>query len=128
MLVTLRLAELLTALVVLGNAAALGYGMGLLNGGANPWATMVNLVVLLSDVLFGGVLTYFTVSSKETSTVVVLASLGLIISHGYRAIEYFTSVAYPFCASIWQFLLNDLKLLGAVVLIVLVFRVRKEVR
>ena len=124
MLTALRFTELAVALLVLGEAAALGYGMGLLSGSSNPWATTINLLLLLSDVLLGGVLTYFTVSSKETDTVVVIAAAGIAVTHAYRAIEYFLPVLNPFCFSIWLFLVNGLKLIGAVAIIVLVFKTR----
>lgn len=125
MLRALRLTQLGTALVVLGEALALGLGMDLIAGGDNPWVTDSNLILLLTDVGLGGLITYFAVASRETDKFAILAATGLMITHGYRAVEYFLGTANPFCANIWLFLLNDLKLIAAVAIIVLIFRNRR---
>jgi hypothetical protein len=127
MLIALRIAEIATSLVVVGAAAALGYGMGLVGGGTpSSWATTPNLILLLSDAFLGMLMIYFAVSSRERATLALAAAVVLAVTHLYRAIEFFLDVAQPFASNIGLFLLNDLKLIGAVAIVVLWARMRSD--
>ena len=126
MLVALRVAEIVTSLVVVGEATALGVGAGLLREATTAWATTSNLIFLLSDVALGVVLIYCAVSSNEVSVAVPAVGAALAITHVYRAVEFFMDVEYPFCANVGLFLLNDLKVVGALVIVVLWALVRRN--
>ena len=125
MLIALRLAEIVVSLVVVGEAAALGVGAGLLGGQATAWATQGNLILLLSDVALGVGLIYCAVSSNERSPAVPALATALVITHLYRAVEYFLEVQEPFCGNVWLFLVNDLKLVGAAAILVIWIRARR---
>ena len=126
MLIPLRVVEIVTSLVIVGEATALGLGAGLLGDAATAWATTSNLILLLSDVALGAVLIYFAVSSNEISIAVPLVAAILTLSHLYRAVEFFLDVENPFCSNFGLFLVNDLKVVGAVAVLVLWQMVRRE--
>lgn len=126
MLIPLRIVEIVTSLVVVGEATALGLGAGLLGDAATAWATTGNLILLLSDVALGVVLIYCAVSSNEMSVAVPAVSSLLVLTHLYRAVEFFLDVENPFCSNVGLFLLNDLKIVGAVAIIALWFLVRRQ--
>jgi hypothetical protein len=117
---TLRLITLLTALVIFGEALALTVGMVLVQRGQNPWFTPRNAVLLGLDLLLGGLLIYLAWSGSEQMVSWALIGAGLIslLAHAYRDLEYFSGTPLPFCANQPLFIVNNLKLLGLLIVTV----------
>jgi len=117
---TLRLITLLTALIICGEALALTVGMVLVQRGHNPWFTAKNAIILGLDLFLGGVLVYLVWLGNDPigSWIFTGAVLISLLTHTYRDLEYFSGQPHPFCANQPLFVVNNLKLLGLLVILV----------
>ena len=113
----LKIVTLITALVVAGEALALLTGTTILADEKDPWAAK-NMVFLILDIITGLGLVYFGLvkGSINNSVLFILLTLIVLATHSYREWQYFADVEYKFCFNIPLFVVNNLKLLGLVVI------------
>ena len=110
----LKLATLITGLVMLGEAKVLFTGLRLAKLAKNPWFTVRNRIMLCSDILFGFILLAFVFrTGSDTKSILSLIVVCFsFLAHGYREWEYLAQRENRFCASIPQFIVNNFKLIG----------------
>ena len=106
----LKLATLITGLVMLGEAKVLFAGLRLAKLAKNPWFTVRNRIMLCSDILFGFILLAFVF--RTVSILFLIVVCFSFLAHGYREWEYLAQRENRFCANIPQFIVNNLKLIG----------------
>ena len=113
------LATLLTGLVMLGEAKVLFAGVRLAQLAKNPWFTITNRIMLGSDILFGLVLLayVFRTASDPISPFFVVVVCFSFLVHGYREWEYLAQRENRFCVGIPQFIVNNFKLIGLLVIL-----------
>jgi len=115
----LKLATLITGLVMLGEAKVLFAGLRLAKLGKNPWFTVRNRIMLCSDIFFGFILLAFVfrTGSDTVSILFLIVVCFSFLAHGYREWEYLAQRENRFCASIPQFVVNNLKLIGLLLIL-----------
>ena len=106
----LKLAILITGLVMLGEAKVLFTGLRLAKLAKNPWFTVRNRIMLCSDILFGFILLAFVF--RTVSILFLIVVCFSFLAHGYREWEYLAQRENRFCANIPQFIVNNFKLIG----------------
>ena len=106
----LKLATLITGLVMLGEAKVLFTGLRLAKLAKNPWFTVRNRIMLCSDILFGFILLAFVF--RTVSILFLIVVCFSFLAHGYREWEYLAQRENRFCANIPQFIVNNFKLIG----------------
>ena len=106
----LKLSILITGLVMLGEAKVLFAGLRLAKLAKNPWFTVRNRIMLCSDILFGFILLAFVF--RTVSILLLIVVCFSFLAHGYREWEYLAQRENRFCANIPQFIVNNLKLIG----------------
>ena len=115
----LMLATLLTGLVMLGEAKVLFAGVRLAELAKNPWFTVSNRIMLGSDLLFGFILLayMFRTASEQISPFFVMAVCFSFLVHGYREWEYLAQRENRFCIGLPQFIVNNFKLSGLLLIL-----------
>ena len=105
--------------VVAGEALALLIGMNLTD--QSEWAKIKNNGLALIDLVTGAALVYLSFTRGDLGGFpmfyVLLAVI--LISHGYREWEYVVNQPNKFCANVPLFVVNSVKLVGAVGVLVL---------
>jgi hypothetical protein len=109
-----------TALVVIGEALALILGMYLLSRGENPWRTRTNNALIATDIIVGGVFLWSILAGWIEGLPFYLSLGLLIITHAYRIWENRTRKPNPFCANRPLIIVNNLKLTGLMLALLLV--------
>ena len=109
-----RIGVFLTGLVILGEALALLVGMHFLSEQGNPWISLKNDLLLGMDIATGTRLVYLSFAITQIGMsgfgpLYFVAALALL-THGYRAWEYWTKVANGFCTNLPLFAVNNIKL------------------
>lgn len=115
----LKLATLITGLVMLGEAKVMFTGLRLAQLAKSPWFTVINRFMLGSDILFGFVLLVFVflAESDIASFLFWVAVCFSFLTHGYREWEYLAQRENRFCANIPQFIVNNFKLIGLLLIL-----------
>jgi hypothetical protein len=100
---------------MLFEAAALFIGMAILSPG-NEWANLINILLLVIDILVaaGFLRVVFRSSNLAKSILLYILLVTTIISHAYRAMEYFLPIPTRFLFNEVLLLVNCLKLVLAV--------------
>lgn len=95
-------------------------GVHFLNEGNNPWLSFKNDLFLGLDIVTGLGLVYVALTDKNflQSGVFYLLTAVILGSHGFREWEYLARTGNPFCANMPLFVVNNLKLIGALILAV----------
>ncbi len=116
----IRWTSLILALILLLEGATLFIGMVILNPG-NPWAIPVNILFLILDILVAAGILRIVLrrSDPEKSILIYLLLVITIITHAYRAFEYFLQIPTRFLFNEALLVMNGLKL-GIVVLVLIV--------
>jgi hypothetical protein len=116
----LRIVTVLTGLVIAGEALALLVGMRVLSGAGNPWVSPKNDAFLGLDILagLGLILVALLDSHLFASGAFYLLALTSLLAHGTRDWECLARVENAFCANVPLFAVNNLKLLGLLVALV----------
>ena len=115
----LRTASLLTGLTTAGEAFALLVGMHILSASDNPWISVKNDLFLALDIVAGLGL-FYLVLARRTAPYAFYFLVGLaLLTHGYRVWEYLARASNPFCANAPLFIVNNLKLVGLLVIAIL---------
>ena len=115
----LELAILITGLVMLGEAKVLFTGLRLVQLAKSPWFTLNNCILMGSDILFGFVLLAFLFLSESTIVSVLfwVAVCFSFLTHGYREWEYLAQRENRFCGNTPQFIINNVKLIGLLIIL-----------
>jgi hypothetical protein len=110
---------LVLALILLFEGAALFIGMTILSPG-NEWANIINIVLLIIDILAAAGLlrVAFRSSNLEKSVLLYGLLVTVLITHAYRAMEYFLPIPTRFLFNEALFLVNGLKLALAVLALI----------
>ena len=111
----LRAIAALTSLLITGEALALLVGMHFFIGNDNPWISFKNDLLIGLDVIAGLGLIAVLLLNEDVfrSNVFYLATFIAVFSHGYREWEFIAdSNDNKFCATEPLFVVNNLKLLG----------------
>jgi hypothetical protein len=110
---------LVFALILLFKGAALFIGMTILSPG-NEWTNIINILLLIIDILVAAGLlrVVFRSSDLEKSILLYVLLVTTVITHAYRAIEYFLPIPTRFLFNEVLFLVNGLKLVLAVLVLV----------
>ena len=100
--------------VIAGEALALLIGMNLTD--QSEWAKIKNNGLALLDLVTGAALVYFLFARGDLGGFPMFYALlvVILISHGYREWEYAANRPNKFCANVPLFVMNSVKLLGAV--------------
>ena len=100
--------------IVAGEALALLIGMNLT--GQSEWARIKNNGLALVDLVTGAALVYllFTQRDLDGFPMFYVLLFVILISHGYREWEYVTDQPVKFCENAPLFVMNNVKLVGAV--------------
>ena len=111
-----------TGLIVFGEGMALLVGVHILNKSNTPWASLKNDIFLATDIIAGLLLVYFAFKPENVFAPAIFwsATVGLLISHGYRDVEYFLDLDNKFCTNIPSMIFNNVKLLGLLAILVTV--------
>jgi hypothetical protein len=111
------MATLLTGAVIAGEALALTMGMYFTRSSEDPWISR-NTHFLVLDVVIGFSLIYLGFATRDIDTLMIfyLLSIMALITHGYREWEYFADVEHKFCFNVPLFVVNNLKLLGLIII------------
>ena len=118
---TFKIIAVLTGLVIAGEAAALLIGMHLLVRPTSPWLTPKNNALAVIDVISGVILVALTLTGNAPGLFYATAALALI-THSFRDWEYLSSIKNPFVFNLPLFIINNLKLVGALAAIALKIR------
>ena len=104
--------------VICGEAIALAIGMNLPVGLVNAWNSFKNISFLFFDILIGSAIIAkaFDKKSLLSKRLLIFAVLSLIL-HLYREWEYLSDAANSFCENQPLFLVNNLKMLGLIVIV-----------
>lgn len=100
--------------IAAGEALALLIGMNL--PGPSEWSKVKNNGLALIDLVTGAALVYLLFTHRDLDgfpMFYVLLSV-ILTSHGYREWEYITDQPVKFCANTPLFIVNSVKLVGAV--------------
>jgi len=114
----IKTVAILTGLVVAGEALALTLGMRILGRRDSPWICRKNDLLLEIDLFTGLGLIILTAISAHPDAAIpfyVLVILS-IITHSYRELEFLTRAESAFCANKPLFVVNNLKLIGLLIL------------
>jgi hypothetical protein len=113
----LRALTMLTGSMIAGEALALVVGMHFLSPSGNPWISLKNDLFLGLDVIVGLGLAIVAALSRRTLPSGILYVLVFLsaVAHGYREWEYLFRAGNAFCANTPLFVLNNLKLIGLLV-------------
>ena len=112
----LKSASLVTGGLLAGEAIFLLIGMNLTED-KNPWATPKNNWLAIGDLLTGLGMIYQAQNNQElydSQTLYFYSSLSTL-THTYRECEYFKDKENKFCANLPLFVMNNIKLLGSLV-------------
>ena len=117
----LRVGTILTSVLIGGEALALLIGMHLLSERRNPWISFKNDFLLALDLVtaLGMILAVTMNRDVFSSNTFYFLALVSILSHGYRGWEYFANIQNKFCINAPLFIINDLKLLGLLIIVAL---------
>lgn len=117
----LRGGTILTSLLIGGEALALLIGMHFLSERPNLWISIKNDFLLLLDLVTALGLFLIVMMNKDVtaSNAFYVFALVSLLSHAYRGWEYLACVPNKFCINVPLFIINDLKLLGLVIVLVL---------
>ena len=115
----LEFAKLITGLVMLGEAKVLFAGLRLAGLSKKPWFNLKNRILLGSDILFGFVLLalVFLAESNIVSILFWVVVCFSLPAHGYREWEYLARRENRFCAGTPQFIVNNVKLVGLLLIL-----------
>ena len=114
----LRAGAGLTGVVISGEAFALLVGMHLLSGRGNTWPSFKNDFLLGVDFVTGACLIYLAATNAllRPSNLLNLVLAVALLAHGYREGEYWLHLANKFCANPPLFVVNNVKLVGLLVI------------
>lgn len=109
-----------TGLLIAGEALALLTGMHFLSPASNPWLSPKNDFLLATDLAAGMGLVWLALfrSGRHPLLLFCLAAVALL-THGYRLWEYLAHSPNPFCANFPLFTVNNIKLLGLLLIVIL---------
>lgn len=85
------------------------------------WFSVRNTNFILLDIITGGGLIYILLSDYPLNAIISYELIAAgIITHLLRVIEYIQKKRNKFCFNIHLFIINDIKLLGFIVLLILI--------
>lgn len=110
----------LTGVALVGEAVTLYVGMSRGGVGASAWLS-VNWIFLLGDVIFGIVMLVASLRPEDQrfSVTLYVAAFYVLLTHVLRAFQYLSGRPEPFAFNPALFWVNNLKALGALLVIVL---------
>jgi hypothetical protein len=113
----LQIATLLTGAVIAGEALTLTVGTYFVANSKDPWVSR-NTLFLVLDLATGLGLIYLGLAKRDIDTVTLFYVVTIInlITHGYREWEYLANIDYKFCFNKPLFVVNNLKLMGLVII------------
>ena len=120
--VPFRMASLLTALTMAGEALALLVGIHVLSAGDNPWASIKNNLFLALDIVAGLGLLYLVLARRGAPTALYFLVGLALLTHGYHEWEYMARASNALGANLPLFVVNSLKLAGLLAVAILAVR------
>ena len=114
----LRVGLGIIGLVIFGEAFTLLVGMHFLSDRGNPWISLKNDFFQGVDILNGVGLLNLALANGWMSQIhlVIFVITIALLSHGYRAWEYWVNVSTRFCINRPLFAFNNIKLVGPLVI------------
>ena len=110
---------LLTGLLIFGEALALLVSTGLVVKPRPSWLNRKNVTFLLDDLFFGIVLMLLAAQVFTQAWIFWIAVISTFLSHALRDAEFVANFPNKFCANSGLFLLNNVKLAGLLLVVVL---------
>ena len=109
------------SLTIAGEALALFIGMYFLKRN-REWFITRNIIFIFLDVVTGVGIFYLTMSGKPVSNI-IFSELVIAAAVAYllRSVEYFSKRKIKFCFNIPLFVVNNIKLIGLIVVYILGF-------
>ena len=126
----LKIATILTAALVAGEAIALLIGMRLLSEPGNSWISTKNDLILALDIAEGFALLWLCWRRPTAlgSAAFWLITLTGLFSHLYRELEYSARTSNPFLRNLPLLVVNHLKLFGLLLMAILGWSVTSSLR
>lgn len=113
--------QLILALAIFIEAVALLFGMSVIKKN-KEWLTVRNIIIILVDLLTGGILFWITIHSLSGfDSVLTEIYLAIIVSHSYRFAEGFLQQKNKFCFSKTLIIANNLKLIVSIIITLIIF-------
>ncbi|MGD8967892.1 MAG: hypothetical protein PVI07_10335 [Anaerolineae bacterium] len=115
----IKVLTILTGIVIVGEALALVVGMRILSPSGNPWISLKNDLFLGLDVIVGlGLIVLVAMNGRGVPSGLLYGLVFIsVVAHGYREWEYLVRAGNAFCANTPLFVLNNLKLIGLLVVV-----------
>jgi hypothetical protein len=105
-----NLATLAAGSLIVVESGLLLYGMNFPE--SSDWTGIKNNGLAISDIILGGTLIYYSFSQKTYSNDLLyyLVISSLLVTHGYRDLEYLGKTNNPFIANTPLFILNNVRI------------------
>lgn len=110
---------LLTGLLIFGEALALLIGTGFIIKPRPVWLNTKNFAFLLDDLFFGILLILLAAQVFTQTWIFWVVVISTFLSHALRDAEFVANFPNKFCANAGLFLLNNVKLAGLLLIVVL---------
>jgi hypothetical protein len=110
-----KIATLLTALVMVGEALALTVGLHVFGLPRRPWGSTKNYLLVVLDIVSGLGLGWIAWRSGDAGADPWFWLLLAVASHGFREWEYLTRAHNAFLFHAPLFVVNNAKLLGLLI-------------
>ena len=110
---------LVTGLMMLGEGKLLFFGLRMAQLARMPWFTKRNRMLLFLDIFSGFVMLAFLFLGESTIAFILFSAAAFvtILAVGYREWEYIVQRENRFCANIPQFVVNNIKLFGLLLIL-----------
>jgi hypothetical protein len=109
------------SLTITGEALALFIGMYFVNK-KREWFITRNIVFISLDVVTGIGIFYLSISGKPVSNIIFSELvIAAAVAHLLRSVEYFSKRKIKFCFNIPLFVVNNIKLIGLILVYILGF-------
>ena len=114
----LKAVSVLVGALIAGEALALMVGMHVLNTDPHPWISLKNDALAISDVIIGlGLIGIGWMAGSASAIPFCSLSALAALTHLYRGGEYLVGIRSAFCFNAPLFVVNNVKLVGALVIL-----------
>ena len=105
---------LITGLMMIGEGKVLFFGLRMAQLAKMPWFTKRNRILLVLDIISGFVMLAFLFLGESTIALILFSTAAWVsaLTCAYREWEYIVQRENRFCAGIPQFVVNNIKLFG----------------
>jgi hypothetical protein len=123
----LKVVSILIGALIAGEALALMIGMHVLNTDPHPWISLKNDALAISDIIIGlGLIGIGLMAGSASAIPFYSLSALAVLTHLYRGGEYLVGIRSAFCFNAPLFIVNNVKLVGALVILLVVLLMRSR--